>query len=209
MNIDVARVRPGTRVVCADGEMGVVRDAAPGPATAKSLRVDAGGAAYDVPVDLVRSVGDDGVFLECTRAEAEAHRVVVTETAEPSGADTLELREERLVVRKERTAATARVGVRVEEFPRRLVVDVEHDDVQVERVPVGREVPERLEPWEEDGVLVIPVYEEQHPVPRRLTLVEEVRVRRVPITEQQVVEETLRRERLVVDDPTQDDRSRP
>ena len=62
-------------------------------------------------------------------------------------------------------------------------------------------VRERREPWEEDGVLIIPIYEEQLVVTKRLLLRERMRVRRVATTERQLFEDTLRRERLVVEDP--------
>jgi stress response protein YsnF len=93
------------------------------------------------------------------------------------------------------------VSTRVEEFPGRLEYDVVHEDVEVEHVPVGEVVQERVPRWEEDGVLVIPVYEERPPLPRLLTLVEHVRVRRVPVAERRVAEDTLRREQLVVEGP--------
>ena len=49
--------------------------------------------------------------------------------------------------------------------------------------------------------LVIPIYEEQLVVVKRLVLREQVRVRRQGATERQIFEDTIRRERLVVDDP--------
>lgn len=61
-------------------------------------------------------------------------------------------------------------------------------------------VSERDKPWEEDGVLIIPIYEEQLVVTKRLVLRERVRVRRVGTTERQLYQDTLRRERLVVED---------
>jgi hypothetical protein len=72
----------------------------------------------------------------------------------------------------------------------------------VEHVAIGQVATERQSPGEEDGVLLVPIYEEQLVVVKRLLLWEQVRVRRVGISETQLFEEPLRRERLVVEDPS-------
>src|SRR5437763_12826718 len=77
------------------------------------------------------------------------------------------------------------------------------DDVDVEQLPLGQVVSERRDPWEEDGVLIVPIYEEQLVVTKRLVLREQLRVRRVRAAERQLFEQTLRRERAVVEDPGQ------
>src|SRR5579884_796101 len=116
---------------------------------------------------------------------------------------TLRLREEELVARK-RMEEVGRVEIRtqVEEFPGRLEVDKLNEELDVEHVPIGQVVSERRAPWEEEGVLVVPVYEEQLVVTKRLVLKEQLRVRRVQTVERQLVEDVLRRERAVVQDPT-------
>ena len=53
----------------------------------------------------------------------------------------------------------------------------------VEHEPIGQVVSQREEPREEDGVLIIPIYEEQLAVTKRLVLRERMRVRRVGTTE--------------------------
>ena len=88
-------------------------------------------------------------------------------------------------------------------MPGRLEVDAYREEIIVEHEPVGQVVSERDQPWEEDGVFVMPVYEEQLVVTKRLVLRERIRVRRVATTERQLFEDTLRRERLVVEDPQQ------
>jgi uncharacterized protein (TIGR02271 family) len=115
---------------------------------------------------------------------------------------TLELREEQLVARKDlREVGEIRVRTTVEEIPARLEVDAAREEVEVEHVPMGQIVTERMAPWEEDGVLVVPVYEEQLVVVKRLVLREQLRVRRVGTTERRLFEDTLRRERLEIEDP--------
>jgi uncharacterized protein (TIGR02271 family) len=120
-----------------------------------------------------------------------------------AGERTLELREEQLVARKDlREVGEVRVRTTVEEVPARLEVEACREEVEVEHVPVGEFVTERMTPWEEDGVLVVPVYEEQLVVVKRLMLREHLRIRRVGTTERRLFEETLRRERLVIEDPS-------
>jgi uncharacterized protein (TIGR02271 family) len=115
---------------------------------------------------------------------------------------TMELREEELIAHTElRHVGDIEVRTEVDDVPGRLEVDAYRQEVVVEHEPVGQMVSERQKPWEEDGVLVIPIYEEQLVVSKRLLLKERVRVRRVGTTERQLFEDTLRRERLVVDDP--------
>ena len=75
------------------------------------------------------------------------------------------------------------------------------DGFDVERVPMDEVVSERQGPWEEGDVLVVPVYEEQMVVSRRLVLKEQLRVRRIQTVEHLDVEETLRREHAAVEYP--------
>src|SRR5262249_28343578 len=64
----------------------------------------------------------------------------------------LELRDEELIARKElRELGEVRVQKEVDEVPGRLEVDALREEVEVEHVPVGNIVNERVEPWEEDG----------------------------------------------------------
>jgi uncharacterized protein (TIGR02271 family) len=115
----------------------------------------------------------------------------------------LELREEQLIAHKElRDLGEIEVRTEIDEVPGRLEVDAYREEVLVEHETVGQVVTEREKPWEEtDGVLVIPIYEEQLVVTRRLVLRERMRVRRIGTTERQLFQDVLRRERLVVDDP--------
>jgi uncharacterized protein (TIGR02271 family) len=115
---------------------------------------------------------------------------------------TLELREERLRARKElQEVGEVRVRREVEEVPGRLEVEAFREEVEVEHVPVGRVVDRRQDPWEEEGVLVVPIYEEQLVVSKRLVMREQIRVRRVGTTEKQLFEDKLLKERAVVEDP--------
>jgi uncharacterized protein (TIGR02271 family) len=116
----------------------------------------------------------------------------------------LELREEQLATRKElREVGEIVIRTEVESVPAQLEVEALREEIEVEHEPVGLAVNKRDAPWEENGVLVVPVYEEQLVVSKRLILRERLRVRRIGTTERQLFQDTLRREHLVVEDPQQ------
>jgi uncharacterized protein (TIGR02271 family) len=199
------RIRSGAAVECSDGYLGTVSRLETdhlGNLTLIHVAADAGDVI--VPERDVRSVRPDGtVMLACSR-DAVGRAV----DASALGADGVEsdeviaLREERLVAHREmEQIGEIVVRTEVESVPGRLEVEAQREEVQIEHVPVGQIVTERSEPWEEDGVLVVPVYEEQMVVTKRLVLREHLRVRRVRSVERQLFQETLERERVVVEDP--------
>jgi uncharacterized protein (TIGR02271 family) len=118
----------------------------------------------------------------------------------------IELKEEQLVARKRLVeAGEVVIHTEVDESPARLEVDAFHEEIEIEHVPLGKVVTERMPPWEEDGDLIVPVYEEQLVVVKRLVLKEQVRVRRVRSWERQLFEDSVRKERLVVEEPPRAD----
>lgn len=124
----------------------------------------------------------------------------------PRGAheQVLELREEELLVHREmREVGEARIATRIEEVPARLEVDAYSEEVNVEHIPVGEVVSERAEPYQDGDTLIVPVYEEQLVVTKRLVLRENLRIRRVRTTQRQLFEDTLRRERADVADSSE------
>lgn len=124
-------------------------------------------------------------------------------TTPPSRTETLELREEELVVHREmRDVGEGRIQTRIEEVPARLEVDATSEEVSVEHVPIGEVVSERVEPWQDGDLLVVPVYEEQLVVTKRLVLREHLRIRRVRTVQRHLFEDTLRRERADIVDPS-------
>jgi uncharacterized protein (TIGR02271 family) len=119
----------------------------------------------------------------------------------PPEGRTIPLRREELVAHREmRHAGEVEVRTEIDVVPGRVEVEALREEVEVEHVPSGRVVAEREAPYQDGDVLVVPVYEEQLVVTKRLVLREELRIRRVPATETRVFEDTLRRERLVVED---------
>src|SRR5256885_462443 len=105
----------------------------------------------------------------------------------------IELREEQLVANKElRELGEILVRTEVDSVPAQLEVDGLREEVEIDHEPVGQAVSQRDEPWEENGVLVVPVYEEQLVVTKRLVLRERLRVRRISTAERQLFQDTLR-----------------
>jgi uncharacterized protein (TIGR02271 family) len=166
----------------------------------------------DYPVQRVEPPGQQPYAVDPNAAAYYPAPDVHADYAEPrdsrvdtldGGERTIELREEQLVARKElHEAGEVYIRTEVEEVPGRLEVDALREEVEVEHVPVGEVVRERVDPWEDDGVLVVPVYEEQLVVTKRLVLREHLRIRRVGTTERRLFEDTLRRERLIIEDPS-------
>ena len=125
-------------------------------------------------------------------------------TTEPAGPteQTIELREEEFVVdRNVEDLGDVHIRKVVDDDPVRLEVEARSEEVEVEHIPVGQPVSERREPWEEDDVLIVPVYEEQLVVTKRLVLREQIRIRRVGATRRELFEDSVRRERIVIEDP--------
>jgi uncharacterized protein (TIGR02271 family) len=92
---------------------------------------------------------------------------------------------EELSVETARVARSAvRVHKRVETTEQTIATPLVHEEVVVERVPIERQLIEGPppEPREEQGVLIIPVFEEIAVVEKRLMLCEEIRVSRRSIT---------------------------
>lgn len=114
----------------------------------------------------------------------------------------VELREEQLVAHKElRDLGEVIIRTEIDRVPARLEVDALREEVEVVHEPVGKAVSEREQPREADGALIVPVYEEQLVVTRRLVLRERLHIRRISTTERQLFEDTVQRERLVIEDP--------
>jgi uncharacterized protein (TIGR02271 family) len=74
-----------------------------------------------------------------------------------------------------------------------------HDEVDVERVPVGRVVDVVPEVREEGDTLIIPVMEEMLVVEKRLVLKEEIRVRRRQVRESEQARVVLRQEEVEIE----------
>jgi uncharacterized protein (TIGR02271 family) len=105
-----------------------------------------------------------------------------------------------------------RVGVSSQAREETVELPLARERVEVERVPIGREV-DAVPPTRREGdTVIVPVVEEVAVVQRKLVLKEEVRLRLVRTTEQHRERVTLRRqqavvERLPVEQPSTEPRS--
>jgi stress response protein YsnF len=108
--------------------------------------------------------------------------------------------EERLVTSK-REVETGRVKVRtlVDEQEALVRETLRHATVEVERVPVEREIDAVPPVREEEGVTIIPVVREVLVVEKKLILAEEIRLRRCTREEEYAQPVLLKSQRAVVE----------
>ncbi|MEJ7761971.1 MAG: YsnF/AvaK domain-containing protein [Thermomicrobiales bacterium] len=168
-------------------------------ATATSIDVDLSQPMSDITAEAMTAgrTTERPTDAAGDMAGTETRAVTTGTTASAAGADELVIpvREEVLIPETHETDLGAVViHKRVEEVPVRTAVDVEREQVSVERVAVNRRVETAPGPRQEGDTLIIPVIEEILFTEKRLMLMEEIHVTRKRITEQVPVEETLRRE---------------
>jgi len=112
--------------------------------------------------------------------------------SDPDRSETsIPLVEEHATLQK-RVVETGKVRIRsvVDEKLVRIAEELERDDVVIDRIAVNREVTELSGSREEDGVLIVPVYEEVLVIEKRLMLKEELHIHRNPKRER--IEEAVR-----------------
>ena len=108
--------------------------------------------------------------------------------------------EERVsVTRREVETGRLRIQVSVEEREDKVPVELSHDEVEIERVPVNKAVSELPSVRLEGSTTVIPVVEEVVVVEKRLVVVEEIHVRRRATTETRDIPVTIRSEQVRID----------
>jgi uncharacterized protein (TIGR02271 family) len=111
--------------------------------------------------------------------------------------------EERVVIRREVVeAGRVRITRQVHEHEEEVPVHLQHEEVQVERVPLNQTLPAGapapVTRYEGD-TMIIPVLREVAVVETRLLLVEELRVTKRQVTTQHTEPVQLRREELTVE----------
>ncbi len=133
----------------------------------------------------------DHPINELTAVEATA--------AEDARVTVVPVFEENLSVNK-RVVETARVRVSRVTHDYQQIVDelLQHEKVEVERVPVDRPVDAMPSVRQEGDVTIIPVVEEVLKIERHLVLKEEVHIRRVMHTERHQETVTLRKRDAVI-----------
>lgn len=100
-----------------------------------------------------------------------------------------------------RSVATEQVNVRTFAEEEQVVLrdEVSHEQVEVTRIPVDREVDEAPPVRTEGDVTIVSVLEERLVVEKRLFLVEELHLRRTTTTQQVEIPTTVRRTRVEID----------
>jgi uncharacterized protein (TIGR02271 family) len=110
------------------------------------------------------------------------------------------LAEERVsVTKREVETGRLRVQVSVEERQDAVPVELSHDEVEVERVPVNKAVSHLPSVRLEGSTTIIPVVEEVVVVEKRLILVEEIHVRRKTVGETRQIPVVLRSEQVRIE----------
>jgi uncharacterized protein (TIGR02271 family) len=110
------------------------------------------------------------------------------------------LAEERVsVTKREVETGRLRIQVSVEERQDNVPVELSHDEVEVERVPVNKAVSQLPSVRLEGSTTIIPIVEEVVVVEKRLILVEELHVRRKSVAETRQIPVVLRSEQVRIE----------
>ena len=123
-----------------------------------------------------------------------------TRAKEPTAQERIPLAQEEATVDVVRRH-TGRVRVRTEGYSwtEQLEASLTSSQVEVERVPVGREVDEPQQVREEGDVLIVPVHEEVLVVRKQLVLKEELHLRRTEEVRTESVDVELRGQKAVIE----------
>ena len=113
--------------------------------------------------------------------------------------ETIPLVEEEISVSKRKSrVARVRVETRTEQVDELVGADLASTEVEVERVPIGREVDRAPEIRTEGDVTIVPVLEEVLVVEKRLVLKEELHIRRRATTETVEIPVSVKKQRAVI-----------
>lgn len=108
--------------------------------------------------------------------------------------------EERVsITKREVETGRLRVRVSVHEREQNFPVELSHDEVEVERVPVNKAVTHLPSVRLEGATTIIPVVEEVVVVEKRLVLVEEIHVRRKSTIETRNIPVTVKSEQAEIE----------
>jgi uncharacterized protein (TIGR02271 family) len=119
----------------------------------------------------------------------------------PSEPIIMQLTQEHLEVGKQWVEAGALVIHKtVETTPVSVPVDLTHEEIETERIAVGRVLAdgEAAPPRQEGDTLIIPVVEEEVVVLKRRVVREELRITKRRVTERSAVQDTVQHERLQI-----------
>ncbi|HEX9963774.1 MAG TPA: YsnF/AvaK domain-containing protein [Allosphingosinicella sp.] len=134
---------------------------------------------------------------DCYAATSYLRRAEMTVEQEVAA---IPLAEERVsITKREVETGRLRIQVSVEERQDAVPVELTHDEVEVERVPVNKAVSQLPSVRLEGSTTIIPVVEEVVVVEKRLILVEELHVRRKSVSETREIPVVLRSEQVRID----------
>jgi len=208
-------IRPGASVDATDGRLGTVDEVLVRPETGElvTLIVRRGWSDRRLHVDASQVDGLDGTTVRLRITREEAERLAAATLGDDAGDGAL-LRADgeqlRIPILEERLSAGTRavslgelrIHKRVDQTEESVRQAVTRDELEIEHVPVNRPLEAPATQRMDGDWLVLPVMEEVLVVRKQLMLKEEVRVRRRQVTEEQEVRETLRHERLELEDAT-------
>jgi uncharacterized protein (TIGR02271 family) len=199
-------------VYSSDGRRGLIvqdRDQATDDRRILTVRFEDGRLLH-VPTELL-DLRPDGAFnlvLSDIELSEAPNATAAGAQARAVGADSAErvvlpvVAEELRVDTRRTETGVVRVRKLVHQREEQVDQPVMHEEVQIERVPIGRMVDHAPETRSEGETLIIPVLEEVLVVEKRLLLKEEVRVTRRHIEERGGQTVTLRAEEVVVERDT-------
>jgi uncharacterized protein (TIGR02271 family) len=212
MDSQQEQVEPGAVVQASDGRLGTVDEVIVRPQTGELaylvIRRGWSDQVLTIPADLIESIPSRReVRLRVSRDEAREQAASTPSEALLAKAEGNVLRipviEERLRATKRQVdLGELRIHKYIEELEEVIRQPVTRDDLVVERVPINRQLDAPVESRTEGDWLVIPIMEEVLVVQKRLMLAEEVRIRKRQISEEQEIRETVRRERVELEDAT-------
>lgn len=154
-----------------------------------------------VPEALLTLREDGSYYLPMALAELEAY----AESAEPLTIVVPVVAEELLVSRQKVPLGGVRVRTKVEEHEVAVDEPAMRERIDVERVPINREIDRPASVRQEGDTTVVPLMEEVIHIEKRLMLREELRITKRRETAQEPQTVTLRRQVAVVEkmDPSQ------
>lgn len=205
------------RVLSSDGaELGSIEDILVSP-DQRDARIVLLKGTLNVPDEAVASVEGDEVRLKLRSmdvrsaewGEAPAEYIlsdsftIPLEKSSTGDVVTMPRYEERLVPEKhQREYGSVRIHKSVAEEPETIDVDTYHEEYDIERVPIERAwQPGDESPRTEGETIIVPLVEERLEVVRRKVVVEEVRLTKKTVAEQQQLTDTVRKERLNISGP--------
>lgn len=153
-----------------------------------------------VPAGLLQKRSDGTYYLPLRTRELRGGAPPTEgERQAEEGALVVPVVEERLDVHKRTTSARVRIHKTVEQYEAVVDDPTLHEDVEVKRVPIGREVDGPVPVRHEGDVLIVPLLEEVLVVEKRLIVREELRITRRRTRVRDPHRETLRFEQVAIE----------